>query len=89
MSPEEIKREIENSHSLVYDRDGNVIYFYYYKGIPLPAAPTIPSVISTIQNFTLREDDIFLCAYPLCNIVSYQTKRSFRNIHIIMKLTSV
>ncbi|XP_029634132.1 sulfotransferase 1E1-like [Octopus sinensis] len=64
MSPEEIKAEIENSRSLVYDRDGNFTEFYYYKGIPLPGVPTIPSVISTIQNFPLRDDDIFICAYP-------------------------
>ncbi|XP_014790789.1 sulfotransferase 1A1 isoform X2 [Octopus bimaculoides] len=64
MSPEEIRTELENNRSLVYDRDGNFTDLYYYKGIPLPVVPTIPSVISTIQNFPLRDNDIFICAYP-------------------------
>ncbi|GAB1599683.1 estrogen sulfotransferase-like [Argonauta hians] len=58
------KTDTEKARSMVYDRDGNGFYLYYHNGIPLPDDSSIPAVLSSIQTFPVRADDIFICAYP-------------------------
>ncbi|XP_029634143.1 sulfotransferase 1A2 [Octopus sinensis] len=64
MESETIKREVENSLTKIYDRDGHSFSLYLYKGIPQPALPVVPSVLANISSLPLRADDIVISAYP-------------------------
>ena len=53
----------ENSEKL-YDRDGNFMYVWNYDNIPLPVLPFIKESMPILPNFQVRDDDVFICAFP-------------------------
>ncbi|GAB1599684.1 estrogen sulfotransferase-like [Argonauta hians] len=66
MDSEQLREEIKNSRSRLYDKEGNSLGVYWYKGLALPDTPPVPLAVSKLHNISAKDDDIIICAYPSC-----------------------